>query len=83
MKMLRRMTVLRGITAAHMPALQAKPQMYPGVSRFKALFTTLRLGRHGSNLIQVRTSFHRSFHPQDWDKYRWTNGRHGLGKEGG
>jgi hypothetical protein len=58
MKMLRRMTVLRGITAAHMSALQTKPQVYPGVSRFKTLFTTLRVGLHWSNLIQVRASFH-------------------------
>ena len=53
MVMLRRMPVLRGIAAAHMPATEAQSQMYPRITGFQTVLATSCVWRHSSNLIQV------------------------------
>ena len=53
MVMLRRMLILRGIAATHMPATEAQSQVYPRITGFQTVLATSGLWRHSSNLIQV------------------------------
>jgi hypothetical protein len=59
--MFRRVKVFRGvfafrrIAAAYVPALQAQPQMHPGVVHLQTFFATLGLGFHVFDLIEVGT----------------------------
>ena len=53
MVMYRRMPVLRGIAATHMPATEAQSQVYPRITGFQTVLAASCLWRHSSNLIQV------------------------------
>src|SRR5438270_11284383 len=55
MKMLRGVLVLGGITAAHLPADQAKAQMHPGVAGLQALFAAALVSAGEFDLIHVLT----------------------------
>jgi hypothetical protein len=57
MEMLGRMFVLGGIAATHMAALQAQPQMYPGISKFDALRADVCLGVGDFDLVEMSTVF--------------------------
>jgi hypothetical protein len=50
-KMFGCMLVLGRITAAHVPALQAKTQVHPAVAHFQTLLATLAARLHFMNLI--------------------------------
>jgi hypothetical protein len=52
-EMLRRVLILRGIAAAHVPALAAEAQVNPHVSHLEALFAATRPRLHIEHLIQV------------------------------
>jgi hypothetical protein len=57
-KMFRGVTVRRRITAAHMAACQAKPQMDPSGTHFQTFFAAIRAGNDVVlNLIEVRAGF--------------------------
>src|SRR5580698_3645868 len=68
MKMLGSMLVLGGVTAAHVAANEALPQMHPGVAHFQTLFATLAAGRYLPNFFHVRTSLLHLRH----DSPRWS-----------
>jgi hypothetical protein len=53
MKVLGGVLVLGGITASHVSALQAQPQVDPGIAHFDALFTNVFVCRFNSNLIEM------------------------------
>src|SRR5262249_35277178 len=54
-EVLRRVLVLRIVTAADVPAGQAETQVDPRVSYRQALLTALRSGLHVADLVQVGT----------------------------
>ena len=54
-KMLGRMLVFRGIAASHMTAFAAKTQMHPGIARFQAFLTTVRVWSNVPYMVQMRT----------------------------
>jgi len=54
-KVLGRMLADRRVAAAHMPALQAKPQMHPALSDLQTLFTTRRMRLDLTNLTKMGT----------------------------
>src|SRR6478752_6651982 len=53
MIMLRRMLVLRRVTAAHVSAFQAQPQMDPRIAGLDAVFADIGLGGFKFDLLQV------------------------------
>jgi hypothetical protein len=57
MKMFGGVLVLGGIAAAHMPTLEAQAQVYPGISSFQTILTTIRAGCDVLYLIEMRTSY--------------------------
>lgn len=54
-KMLRRVLVDGGITAADVPADQAHPEMNPRITRLEALLAAFRFRFYISNLTRMRT----------------------------
>jgi hypothetical protein len=54
-KMLGRMLVFRGIAASHMTTFAAKTQMHPGITRFQAFLTTVRVWSNVPYMVQMRT----------------------------
>jgi hypothetical protein len=58
MKVLRRMFVFRGIATAHVPALEAQPQMNPTIPHFQTLLTPASARRDLPNLIKMDARFH-------------------------
>jgi hypothetical protein len=53
MEVLRGMFILRRVTAAHVPASQAEPQMYPGIAGFHALFAHVLAGLPDFDLVEM------------------------------
>src|SRR5690349_19478293 len=51
------MLVLGGIAAAHMPALEAQAQVYPSISNFQTILTTIRAGRDVAYFVEMRTLY--------------------------
>lgn len=47
------MLILRRITAANMPALEAKAQVYPCITGFQAVLTPIRTGRDLPDMVKV------------------------------
>jgi hypothetical protein len=64
MEVLGGMLVFAGIAAAHVPALQAKAQVYPAIAACQALFTAVGFGRYVLDMVQMRTVRHGSL-PED------------------
>src|SRR5215475_11172972 len=58
MKMLGGVLVLRRVTASHVPALHAQPQMHPGVAHLQALLAALRMRRYLVNVARVCATAH-------------------------
>jgi hypothetical protein len=54
--------VLRGIAAAYVTALQAKPQVDPGITHLQALFTAFSTGGDFTDLLHMCTGIFRSAH---------------------
>ena len=54
-KVLRGMPVLRIVTAADMSALEAETQVYPRVTCFQTILTTIRTGRDQVYMIKMCT----------------------------
>jgi hypothetical protein len=64
-EVLRGMLIFRRITATHMPAFQAQPQMHPGASNFYAVFTNVGVGGCSVDLIEMSALFHIPPSPED------------------
>lgn len=45
------MLILRRVAASDVPALQAQPQVNPGIAHFQTLFTTLAAGDNLANRL--------------------------------
>jgi len=54
MKMLGGVAILGRITATHVPAFQAQPQMHPGVSHFQAFLAAIGFRLHIPYFLHVR-----------------------------
>ncbi len=61
MEMFSSMLVLRGIATAHVAALQAKPQMDPGVTHLHALGANVSISFGYFDGIEMGTSFSHGF----------------------
>jgi hypothetical protein len=57
MKVLRGMPVLRIVTAADMPALEAETQVYPPIASFQTILTTIRAGRDPVYMVKMCTLY--------------------------
>src|SRR5689334_5310478 len=55
--MFRRMFVLRRVTATHVAALPAQPQMHPRVAHLQAFLATLGVRANVLDVAHVRTAF--------------------------
>ena len=49
--------ILGRIAAANMPALEAKAQVYPCITDFQTIFTTIRAGRDLVYMVKMCTLF--------------------------
>ena len=56
LKVLRRMAILRRVTASHMPALQARPQMHPFIAQGNALRAHMHLRRNVTTMHKILTT---------------------------
>jgi proline racemase len=61
MEMLRRMLILGRITAANVPAFQAKAQMDPGIAGLDAIFADVGIGGLKFDLLHVTTALGHGF----------------------
>jgi hypothetical protein len=52
-KVLGGMLVFRRIAASHVPAQQAKPEMYPGIAGLEALLATFLIGMPEMDLVEM------------------------------
>lgn len=57
-EVLRGVLVFRRVAATDMPALQAQPQVHPGVTHLQALFAAFGVRRHWLDLIQMLAGLH-------------------------
>ena|SRR5579883_1782304 len=55
MKMFGGVLIFGGIAAANMPALQADAQVYPGITRFQTVLTTISARCDVAYLVKMRT----------------------------
>jgi hypothetical protein len=52
-KVLGRVLILRGIAAAHVSALQAKPQVHPCIPDLHAIFADVLIGGGELNVVEM------------------------------
>jgi hypothetical protein len=67
-KMLGGVLVLRGIAAAHVTALEAKPQVDPGIAHFQTFFATFSTGSDFAYLLDVLAGCSRTSHDDSFLK---------------
>jgi hypothetical protein len=58
LKVFRRVFVLRRITTANVSALQAEPEVNPGIAHFEALFTAASMWSNFLNLTEMLARRH-------------------------